>query len=90
MRAAALLQQASSSMRPSAAKPWPPTVCLARDVDVDVGPAGEPARHRGRELGVGVVDAADRLVGEHDAEAERVVGALRSQTVIWWAGPAAS
>src|SRR4051794_40528193 len=48
-------------------------VADAPEVDVDVGPACEPARHRRRELGVGVVDATQRLVGEHHAEAERVV-----------------
>src|SRR5262249_19045895 len=43
------------------------------EMDVDVGPAGEPAGHRRGELGVRVVDAAQRFVGEHHAESERVV-----------------
>src|SRR5262249_18793806 len=47
---------------------------LALDVDVDVVPAGELALHRAVDLRVGVLDAAQGLVREHDAEAERVVG----------------
>jgi hypothetical protein len=43
------------------------------DVDVDVVPARELALHRAVDLRVGVLDAAERLVGEDDAEAERVV-----------------
>ena len=39
--------------------------------------------------GVGVLDPAERLVAEHDPEPERVVGALRSQTVISCCCPAA-
>lgn len=45
-------------------------------VDVDVVPAGEVALHLGVDLGVRVLDAAQRLVGEDDAEAEGVVGAI--------------
>ena len=47
---------------------------LAPVVHVDVVPAGELALHRGVDRRVGVLDAAQRLVGEHDPEAERVVG----------------
>jgi hypothetical protein len=47
---------------------------LAPVVDVDVVPAGELGRH-GRVHGrVGVLDAAERLIGEHHAEAEGVGG----------------
>ena len=68
---------ASSSLRLIAAKPWPPTVTgLAPVVDVDVGPAGEPLAIGRARPGVGVLDAAEGLVGEHDAEAERVVGGV--------------
>ncbi len=49
---------------------------LAAVVDVDVVPAGELPLHAGIDRRVGVLDAAQRLVGEHDAEAERVVGGV--------------
>src|SRR5215470_1592090 len=54
------------------------TVAAARDhlflvVHVDVVPARELALHGGEDLRVGVLDPAERLVGEHDAEAEGVV-----------------
>ena len=49
-------------------------VHLAAEVHVDVVPAGELALHRRVDAAVGVLDAAERLVREHDAEAERVVG----------------
>src|SRR5215469_6231779 len=41
---------------------------------VDVIPAGELAFHGRVDLRLGVLDSAQRLVGEHHAEAERVVG----------------
>src|SRR5258708_1939177 len=47
---------------------------LAPDVHVDVVPAGELALHRAVDLRVGMLDAAQGLVREHHAEAERVVG----------------
>ena len=43
-------------------------------VHVDVVPAGELALHRAVDLRVGMLDAAQGLVREHHAEAERVVG----------------
>ena len=46
----------------------------AAEVHVDVVPAGEPLGHPGVDHRVGVLDAAQGLVAEHDAEAERVVG----------------
>ncbi len=49
--------------------------------DVDVVPADELALQCRVDRRVGVFDAAEGLVGEDDAEAEGVVGALRSQTV---------
>ena len=47
---------------------------LAAVVHVDVVPAGELALHLAVDAGIGVLDAAEGLVGEHDAEAEGVVG----------------
>jgi hypothetical protein len=47
---------------------------LALDVHVDVIPAGELALHGAVHHRVGVLDAAQGLVREHHAEAERVVG----------------
>ena len=47
---------------------------LAAVVHVDVVPAGELALHLPVDLLVSVLDAAQSLVGEHDAEAEGVVG----------------
>jgi hypothetical protein len=47
---------------------------LALEVHVDVVPDRELALHRRVDRGVRVLDAAERLVAEHDAEAERVVG----------------
>lgn len=44
--------------------------------DVDVVPAHELRLERGVDDGVGVLDAAERLVGEDDAEAEGVVGGV--------------
>src|SRR6266516_5895883 len=49
---------------------------LAALVDVDVVPAGELPLHAGIDRRVGVLDAAQRLVGEHHAEAEGVVGGV--------------
>jgi hypothetical protein len=46
------------------------------ELDVDVGPAGEPALHRVVDDGVRVLDAAEGLVGEDHAEAEGVVGGV--------------
>lgn len=42
-------------------------------VHVDVVPARHPLRHRGEHGGVRLLDPTEGLVGEHDAEAERVV-----------------
>ena len=65
----------SSWRRLIAAKPCPPLVTTSpRVVHVDVVPAGEAARHPFVDHRVGVLDAAERLVGEDDAEAVRVVG----------------
>lgn len=50
--------------------------------DVDVVPADEFRSEGGVDLRVRVFDAAQRFVREDDAEAEGVVGALRSQTVM--------
>ena len=47
---------------------------LALEVHVDVVPDRELALHRRVDRGVRVLDAAERLVAEHDPEAERVVG----------------
>ena len=49
---------------------------LALDVDVDVVPDRELPLHPGEHLGVGVLDAAQRLVAEDHAEPERVVGGV--------------
>ncbi len=46
----------------------------AAEVHVDVVPAGELAAHAREDLDVGVLDAAQRLVGEDHPEAERVIG----------------
>ncbi len=54
--------------------------------DVDVVPADELPPQRAVHVRVGVLDAAEGLVGQDDAEAEGVVGALRSQTVTSRAG----
>ena len=45
-------------------------------VHVDVVPAGELPLHGAEDGGVGVLDAAQRLVREHHPEAERVVGGV--------------
>jgi N-acetylmuramic acid 6-phosphate (MurNAc-6-P) etherase len=45
-------------------------------VHVDVVPAGELALHRPVHGRVGVLDSAECLVGEHHAEAERIVGCI--------------
>ena len=45
-------------------------------VHVDVVPAGELPAHPGEDLDVGVLDAAQGLVGEHHPETERVVGGV--------------
>ena len=49
-------------------------VHLALEVDVDVVPAGELPLHLGVDHRVRVLDPAERLIGEHDPEAEGVVG----------------
>jgi hypothetical protein len=49
---------------------------LAAEVDVDVVPAGELGLHPPVNRGVGVLDAAESLVGEDDAEPERVVSGV--------------
>ncbi len=46
----------------------------ALEVDVDVVPVVERSGDRVRSLGVGDREVAERLVGEHDAPAERVAG----------------
>ena len=48
----------------------------APEVHIDVVPAGELAAHELEDLEVGMLDAAQRLVGEDHAEAERVVGGV--------------
>jgi hypothetical protein len=40
---------------------------------VDIVPAGELVPHRVEDRGVGMLDAAERLVGEHESEDEGVV-----------------
>jgi hypothetical protein len=71
---AALLQD---RQQPLAAHRGEPVAARRRDraavVHVDVVPAREFAAHRLVHPRVGVLDAAERLVGEHHAEAERVV-----------------
>ena len=47
---------------------------LAAEVHVDRGPAGPGVGDRGEGRLVRVAQAAERLLGEHDAEAERGVG----------------
>ncbi len=49
---------------------------VAPVVDVDVGPAHETRHDLGVALGVGVLEDGERLVGEHDPEAERVGGCV--------------
>ena len=49
---------------------------LAAVVHVDVVPARELALHLPVDAGVGVLDAAERLVGEDDTEAEGVIGRI--------------
>ena len=51
-------------------------VHLALEVDVDVVPARELALHPAVDRGVGMLDAAERLIGENDAESESVVGCV--------------
>ena len=48
----------------------------AVELHVDVGPARELALHPPVDGGVGRLDTAEGLVGEHHAEAERVVGGV--------------
>ena len=63
----------SSSLRLMAAKPWPPTVIdFSAEVDVDIRPAREPAAHVVGHHGIGVADAAKRLIGKYDAETKGV------------------
>ena len=65
----------SSRLRLIAAKPCPPEVKDGpAEMHVDVVPAGELAAHPREDLRIGVLDAAEGLVGEHHPEAERVVG----------------
>jgi hypothetical protein len=47
---------------------------LSPEEDVDVGPVREAAGDRSVRLGIGLLEVAEGLVGEHDAPAERVVG----------------
>ncbi len=72
--AAALLQDLEE---PPAAQRCEPVTArrdhLASVVDVDVIPPGELARHRIMNRGVGVLDAAERLIGEDHTEPEGVV-----------------
>ena len=46
---------------------------LAAEVHVDVVPDGELLLHQGVHDGIGVLDAAQGLIGEDDSEAEGVV-----------------
>ena len=73
------------------AKPWPPERDdAAADVDVDVVPVREAGRDALERRGIGARKVLQRLIGEHDAPAERVVGRLRSSTVMSCVGRAAS
>ena len=49
---------------------------LALEVDVDVVPDGELSLHLGEDHGVGVLDAAERLVAEDHPETEGVVSSI--------------
>ena len=73
---------ASRSRRLIAAKPWPPTGHRPPEVDVDVVPAGEPLGDRPVGHRVGVLDPAQRLVGEHHAEPE-TYGAITERFARW-------
>ena len=58
-------------------KPWPRRAdCAAAEIDVDVVPVIERVEDRVGARGVGGAQVAERLVGEHDAPAERVVRAV--------------
>lgn len=48
----------------------------AAEVHVDVVPPGELAAHGREDLPIGVLDAAEGLIGEHDPETEGVVGGV--------------
>ncbi len=67
----------SSTLRLMAAKPWPPTVkvCPLNFTSMSVQRANS-ALHLPVDDGVGRLDAAEGLVGEHHAEAERVIGGV--------------
>ena len=58
-------------------KPWPPEVINgALEMDVNIVPMGEALGDRSLALGVAALEVAQGLVGEHDAPAEGVVGAV--------------
>src|SRR5262249_6901452 len=50
-------------------------------------PASEIPLHLGEHHRVGVLDPAERLVGEHDPESERVVGGIALPQVYLVTGP---
>ena len=66
----------SSRLRPMPQKPWPPERDrAAAEVDLDVVPVVERVEDLRSRWRVGAAQVAERLVGEHDAPAERVVRA---------------
>ena len=70
--AARAARAGSSARRPE--KRWPvDRIDRAAVVDLDVVPARGGRGHRRVGLGVGLADVLQRLVGEHDAEAEGVL-----------------
>ena len=76
--AAPLLQDlAAAAARLIAAKPWPPLVTTSPLKWTSMSSQRANSRSIAAWIDrVGVLDAAERLVGEHHAEAERVVGGV--------------
>ena len=73
-RAGALLQQPQQGHARAAAEAVAAdAVHRALEMDLDVVPVGEVAGDRAVALAVVVLEGLERLVGEHHAEAERVV-----------------
>jgi hypothetical protein len=63
-------------------KPWPDERIVSPvDVDVDIVPMREFAADHGARDGIVRHQILDRLVGEDDAPAERVVGAVALEQV---------
>ena len=76
-RFAALLQDAQQPLAADAAEAVAARADRApAEVDVDVVPAVERAGDLARRLRIRGFEVAERLVGEHDTPAERVVGAV--------------